>query len=590
MEYASSIVPANPDHQIQLGNASTLLSHNIFTYDGSTPMIFFIPFDDPNRYEYRDKIIRHGGITTDTQPNESTFNRIIILSSYNVKGQLCFKLTFVDDSIKQNRSCDLNNYKYSPGENFDLCVSLGGNRALNATQGREIDVSYSNMLTRSGRASAVRPSHRFNDTKDEYILKQVRLNPRLRNSHKFFDELATHDILKGHTGNSIRSRYRNHLESRLGYVYKTEENGTLLKTPDGKNIRQSLDKLPKTLKNRFTVLEDYQLCTEIVEYCKGKYLLDLQEGNYPKDENGKPKEFDYYIDFQVPVSFFTMMAKNYPSHSYHSWRDRYRKFVRQYGAQKFIDDYNTAIKNGELPSQMKNLTSKKANIGAGFKELLGSSYNFKPLAIKQNEEMPSLGEGMGEIRPAIDDVVQKNNPYTAVEPSNSIHIHNDLEEPSQQLPASQEGLNIDIRYIPENILHEDLINENFYKIKPNEIRGEVQRILTSRNDNKLPYIFSAFNDIGINDVFTAHILMATSADIAKIQVFIDKFLEMVKYIEENEIYKGLQFEDTDGLWTAKLDEYLLSQSEQNMRKLKKIHKYETIQTRREFLDRISQFR
>lgn len=588
IEYAADIVTTNGSQDGQvIGSHSNYVNNAqvIFTYDGGIPMLFYIPYGDPNREEYRHKIITHGGITTDTEPNKSAANRIILLSSFNIKNQICYRLAFVDDSIKNNGVMNLNNYKYTNDEPYDNCNNAyNQNKAMSLTTGKALDLNYDSMM-KHPKQGITRTSLRFNDVKDEYILKHVRLNARLRNSHRFFDELATHDVLKGHTGNSIRSRYRNHLESKLGYVYKTDANGNLLKTPDGKHIRQSLDKLPKTLKNRFTAQDDYQLCSEIIEYSKNKYLEALKSGIVPKDNSGKPVEFDYYADFTVPVSFFSMMAKKYPTHSYNSWRDRYRKFVRNYGAQKYVDDYDTAVERGDTPEQMKNFTGKKfaANHKA-IKQLIGSNYSNEESS-KRERNNEALDEEIGEIKSSnIDDVITNGGAT-----SGDINQDNSVRENSSQMMSSQEGLNLDIKYVDKNVAHDDLFNKNFYKIKPNQLPGEIEKILHACHGNNLSFLFNEFNKIGINDVFTAHILMATSADIAKIKIFVTRFLELIPFLQENEIYKGLQIEDTDGLWTEKYDNYLVSNNEGDMKRLKEVHDERSMETRKDFLGKLLQF-
>lgn len=616
IEYSAGMVSPSSNNQLALGNVQSgaAASHGIFTYDGGIPMLFFVPFNDPNRYEYKQKIISHGGIITDTEPNESTGNRIILLSSFNIRGQLCFKLSFIDDSIKNNGVCDLSNYKYQIPEVYDPSSVSGQNKIIKInSEGDGADqndaAAFSNVLSRNVRPPPMRTSRRFTDLKDEYILKQIRLNPRLRNSHKFFDGLAIHDVLKGHTGNSIRSRYRNHLESRLAYVYKTDEDGVLIKSADGKNIRDSLENLPKTLKNRFTALEDFNLCTELIEYSRLKYYEDLESGAVDKDEDGKPKPFDLYQEFTAPVSFFAMMAKNYPSHSYHSWRDRYRKFVRQYGAQKYIDDYNRSIQNGETPEQMKNFTGKKAGLTRGFKELIGSSYNDNYRALPSNENAGDDGaidEKIKQIRSSdYANAAENVGEHEIQEGEGEGESNNDIalviESQSQaesqaqgkggslldSQSTSQMWSDFDIKYLPEGITLEHLLNKNFFKISPNEISTRVETILNDIELAAPALLLKSFNEIGINDVFTAHLIMAATGDIVNMQVFIDQFLNLIPHLLEDKLYDGLQIEDTDGIWTSKLDNYLLSGSKQDMKKLQAIQSPQSIEARRQFLEKFS---
>lgn len=601
IEYSPNMSSSNTNQPLGLSGAQTggIPPAGIFTYDGGIPMLFFVPFNDPNRSEYKQKIISHGGIITDTEPNESTANRIVLLSSYNIRGQMCFKLSFIDDSIRNGGVCDLNNYKHEIPGLHDTSSISGRNKIIKINADGEVDkATFTDVLTRNVRPPPTRTSRRFDNVKDDYILKQVRLNPRLRNSHKFFDELATHNVLKGHTGNSIRSRYRNHLESRLAYIYKTDEDGSLIKDAEGKPVEETLEHLPKTLKNRFTAREDYHLCNELIEYSKAKYLEDLESGSVEKDGNGKPKEFDYYSEFTAPVSFFAMLAKKRPSHSYHSWRDRYRKFVRPYGAQKFIDDFDESVRKGEVPEQMKNFTGKKAGIARGFKQLIGSNYSsaYKDLPLTSSKEDDGvIDEKIKEMKPSgYNDVVDDNiDPRTSHE-SVPVNTHptetqeSSVNFDSQGLSQGGSQLRLDIKYAPKDVTIEDLFNEKFYKIKPEQISLQVQHILHNYS-NDFSRVFQEFNGIGINGMFTAHIVMATSSDIVGIQIFIDKFLNLIQHLQEDEIYKGLFIEDTNGLWTPKLDGYLTSNSKSDLKKLKKIQSGNSIDLRRNFFERLTSF-
>ena len=72
--------------------------------------------------------------------------------------------------------------------------------------------------------------------------------------------------MRGHTGNSIRSRFRKHLESRLNYIYKTDDQDQLIRDEAGNLIKIGLDEMPGTLKNKFTPEDDYLLCCVALEY------------------------------------------------------------------------------------------------------------------------------------------------------------------------------------------------------------------------------------------------------------------------------------------------------------------------------------
>lgn len=58
-------------------------------------------------------------------------------------------------------------------------------------------------------------------------------------------------------------------------------------------------------------------------------------------------------NFLVSISFFDEFARQNTAHSSLSWRDRYRKFARVYGLQRYRDDYRKAMGTKEGPQPMK---------------------------------------------------------------------------------------------------------------------------------------------------------------------------------------------------------------------------------------------
>lgn len=310
-------------------------------------MLFYIPPRDPQRKKYKDLITQHGGIITESEPRDN--NNIILISSQPISYKTTYKPEFIDDCIASGTLVDLDNYKVLP---------------LNYLENKP------------------KTHNRFDSAKDQYILEQVRRNPRKRNSHAFFDNLAEHEVLRAHSGNSIRSRYRVHLRDKLDYVYKTNSNDELVTDENGNLIRVSVEDFPFTLKNRFTAEDDYLLCKEILRF------------NVERNED---PNFDPYGQLSVPISFFGDFVRNKTakSHTINSWRDRYRKYVFKHGVKRYIDYYESCLKDNVTPKAI----TKPNDISSEFRNLIGSSYNPEVRRTASHESGDSaLDEEIGEVK------------------------------------------------------------------------------------------------------------------------------------------------------------------------------------------------
>lgn len=199
------------------------------------------------------------------------------------------------------------------------------------------------------KANTGKTTTKFTPEADSYILEQVRMKPRFRTSHKFFEELAHHEPLRGHTGNSVRSRYRLQLENKLGYVYKTDNFDQLILDENGQHIAIPVESA-KTMKTKFTAQDDFDLCNDIIDYVVRTQdplqIHNTGDSKYPLDEN----------KFSVSILFFDQYATEHPNHSSSSWRDRYRKFARVYGLQRYRDEFIISLATKEGPKPMGNLT------------------------------------------------------------------------------------------------------------------------------------------------------------------------------------------------------------------------------------------
>ncbi|CUM67196.1 uncharacterized protein PRCAT00004889001 [Priceomyces carsonii] len=559
---------------------SLLTNQNVLMNGNNAPLLFFIPSKDPQRKLYKEKIIEFGGILTENEPTAA--NNIILISSQPLHGKVSFKPQFIDDCINHETLVDLSNY-----QNPELLYEQSSQKQPK--------------------------SHiKFSRAEDEFILEQVRRNPRKRNSHAFFDKLANLEPLRDHSGNSIRSRYRAHLRPRLEFIYKTDSKDNLLTDSKGNLVRVSVEDFPFTLKNRFTADDDYSLCKGIL-----KYNIDLNLEN-----------FNPYANLTVPVSFFGNFIRNKEAkgHTVHSWRDRYRKFVSKYGVQNYIDYYEACMNENRIPEPITN--KPENDISSEFRQMIGSSYSSDH---SNKEKSDALDEEIGEIKSSnIDHALlgQVHDKEDEILQSKSIEeefnqeskekededghsqgqgkgekrVEEDLNDDEEDDEEDYDDANdtqvdtqssqISIQYLDRSIKFEDLLNSNFFNYSdPNKLLASAFEALNNRNDSDVSTLFKKFKNLGFNEGFTAHMVMSTNGDVLKIKNFIEYFLNRlygtmnVESFNEDELYKFFRIDNINGIWNETSDELLDSPDEH---KLLKTHSENQIKSRKNFLKALNQ--
>lgn len=224
----------------------------------------------------------------------------------------------------------------------------------------------------------------FTKEEDELIKEYVRRNPHLKNSHSLYDHIAK--TLKNHTGNSIRRRFFNKLEKEIDFYYAVDdETGELVYDSAGNAVVRNGS--PETQKSKFTAEEDYSISLLL----KCHFYLSLNpdtEGTIDRyDIEALDKiEKEYYETNLIPDGMNNLSDKNivpsnsdiqccnngkvvdwnpdfaqfrcngtsgplrkeilqrlvirFPNHSMKSWRERYNKFLKPYGIDRFIYYYN----------------------------------------------------------------------------------------------------------------------------------------------------------------------------------------------------------------------------------------------------------
>lgn len=274
---------------------------------------------------------------------------VIHLSGHGWTNRTTVSFKYVDDALTRGIAPHLPEFQLAPAFANDKKRPLreefvGTVATVNRSSG-----SPGGEVVSKKKPKTSKTTTKFTPEADMYILEQVRMKPRFRTSHKFFEELAHHEPLRGHTGNSVRSRYRSQLENKLGYVYKTDEFDQIIVDENGQRLAIPVESA-KTMKTKFTAQDDFDLCNDIIEYVVRTQdplqIHNTGDSKYPLDEN----------KFSVSILFFDQYATEHPNHSSSSWRDRYRKFARVHGLQRYRDEYIISLGTKEGPKPMSNLT------------------------------------------------------------------------------------------------------------------------------------------------------------------------------------------------------------------------------------------
>lgn len=243
----------------------------------------------------------------------------------------------------------------------------------------------------------------FTKEEDDLILEYVRSNSHLKNSHSLYDHIAKR--LKKHTGNSIRRRFFNKLEKKMDYHYEVDkETGDVAKDEEG-NAITTREKI-NIQKSKYTAEEDYSTALLLkchfyldlnpdVEGIIDRYdieALDSMERAYyeanlipdgdnklddrkiiPSNPNipccNNGKVIDWKPDFAqfrcngtsgpLKKILVERLALKFPNHSIKSWRDRYNRFLKPYGIDRYIYYYNKCRVLKVEPEPISGLSSSR---------------------------------------------------------------------------------------------------------------------------------------------------------------------------------------------------------------------------------------
>lgn len=567
---------------------------SVFTDATGQPMVFFIDPLDPQRDKYI-KVIHSAGGMVETDERALLNRNTLQLSSYPLEDRMVVSFAYIDESLKKGLASYADRFRMIPG--IDKKRSMDPYDELDAADAVAQALAKKQKMSKS--------TIKFTPEADNYILEQVRLKPRFRTSHKFFEELAQHDLLKGHTGNSVRSRYRAHLEHKLLYVYKTDDFDNLVLDENGQRIAMPVG-LAKTIKNRFSAEDDFHLCDDIINH-----VLNNQDPEQLKFSDGKFSADGHLNEnkFSVLISFFDEYARHNPQHLSSSWRDRYRKFARVYGLQKYRDYYLQELKTKDGPQPMKNLTSRAskekkkvennvrrlkraqddADVAAAaaaaavaanghllshphHHHLQHSQMDANAAAAVANmavsaRDASALDEEIGEVKNSNIHEALRNVGAEAgrVNIEDDIAIHPNLDgrggdsdgdfELELKVEAdSQDPYARDMMYLPRNATIDDIFNNNFYSLNPKEVFNLASNILSQLRPEDIGLIYEQFEELGLTKRLTGHLFKVTGANAKYMH---DLLGQLLRGLEKDNDTQDLLFpRNRNGFWTPDYDSYL----------------------------------
>ncbi|CAI5758989.1 unnamed protein product [Candida verbasci] len=570
----------------------------IFADKQNRSLLFYIKPNDPLKSKYKNLIIQYGGVVID-DPGASTTT--IYLSNTD---PLTTSFKWIDDSIAQNTLLPMSAYQID-NSSFDDMIALG-----------QIP---DEPLVKKGKGTS-----RFTPEQDSYIIEQIRANPTLRNSHKFFDKLSTHPTLRGHTGNSIRSRYRRHLSKDLIYIYKQGPDGKMIKDENGEYIKVSLEQI-ETLKKKFTPEDDYQLCMEAVQYQREKCESD-------------GREFDINDDIEPTFSFYNTMYRKNSSHSVHSWRDRFRRHVTRGTIPKYIEYYDKCIKDKVQPNVLTRLNKYTEKPKESTESQATESKTTESKATEPKATEPNVTESTATASKATKSTKTKvikpkatkkskaktdsNNLKKLNEEINKSEIDDsllvrqagdqhievpklaDLADDSQDKEETQQTQKTDIfsqlqsqvpncelKYIPKEADLDDLINDEFYEFIDSDLSKQIESIVRISDESKtVEELFSKLGKIGFTNSLICHLILATGCDTKLLgiiaNIFIQNLRDYVTKDYDKPTFKLLRFGDIPGVWDDNLDFML------NKGKFDQLLQYQSriaIDQRKEFLKGLEMF-
>lgn len=458
----------------------------------------------------------------------------------------------------------------------------------------------------------------FTEEEDEFILDVVRKNPMRRTTHTLFDEISHY--VPNHTGNSIRHRYRVHLSKRLDFVYQVDQYGKLVRDANGNLIKTKV--LPPSIKKKFTADEDYELAISIKkQFYKDIYQIDPDTGdslispddppsrvakrNLMMDPNIKRGSEPSFQDYKVgtrrgPIAreFFKHFTETHPTHTDSAWRDRFRKFLLEYGVDKYIEYYEREKANNNEPEAMKNLTIRGTKRDAP----VPGNFNHNSKRPRSEIVMPSVGSNNSQNNPQqkipsvptdlpdndlLDEDTMKfisslKNDLSKIDSNFGFDYTNEIAEAIRNDFSEEEAIydNIDPNTIPfpPSIATIDLFLPHFFRMaSTQEFISKIREIIQRDYEpSQAEVLMQDLNDeAGVRKTFTSSILGCLSGDLMVLPRY---FLNMFSKNENPPM-------NIPGIWTPTDDSILRDGDQQEINKLIKRQGSGRVEMRKKFLER-----
>lgn len=599
----------------------------IFITPDGTPLEFYISPEEPLHDKYVRIIEDHGGIVHE-QETANLLSSVIFLGSEPQDLRSTVSFRFVDESVARGYVAASDTQERSHEDSLAL-VADSINSSGNTNANRQPKKRQKPLNPRG-------PSKKFTAAADQYILEQVRMKPRFRTSHKFFEELAKHEQLEGHTGNSIRSRFRLQLENKMEYVYKTNDHDEIELDENGQRLAISVEGA-KTLKTKYTADDDYNLCCDVLSHVVTNQTLNViraDSGPFELDE-GK---------FSVPISFFDQYAIRHPHHSSLSWRDRYRKFARVYGVQKYKEDYENSVGTKLGPQPMQLLTKRRDNskdekskakklkapppqvYSHQLSALDSHNHNHDPAFHAHNSvhDMDSISGHMdasaaaavanmavasrdnaaldkslinSNIHEALRDVGAEagrvnieDDMISAIHPTLAgavhgqhgvdeaeVHAFGDMGITHKAEEDSQDPLS-EFPYMPRDTIPDGILRPDFYHQSLKTTSKKLYKMLAESGPQDVDKVTNSLESLGFTRAFVKHMIRVTSAHANYLNEYVKHVLRHIEAdsgLAEDVLY----FHNRDGFWTPETDEALMKENYGVLEHMSQ----ENINIRRDFL-------
>lgn len=559
---------------------------------------------------------------------------IIHLSTRNWPRRMTVAFSYIDDAIKTGVVPRIPNHPQGFAEHRE-----------NEGKKRELEMAdfLGDKRKRSGNTG--KTTTKFTPEQDHFILEEVRMKPRHRTLHLFFEKLARNlEILRGHTGNSVRSRYRLQLENKLGYVYKTDTDDNLIL--DETRLRIAIPvEASQTMKRKYTAEDDYNLCCAIVDLVReNKTLVTFDTAAKTDEELLERHKYPMNEEkFLVLISFFDRFALQNPQHSLSSWRDRYRKFARPFGVQKYIEKYKFELNSKDGPLPMKNMTRRPNKMSASSNEDRLSRDIKKVLRSRakpsfnssQHHESMHMDPHMGVMSAPMDDsaaaavavanmaVASMNDKSTMLIDPNIhevlreanaeaglVNIHEDIRlDPSltnvehhqhphlhQHLDLDHSAFNdiaikvgghnsssqtypFDCKFMDSSVNETDLFTHTFTSSDQREVLSSINEILLSSTAEDLNKVTQQLEQLGFTSRYVKHIFCVTGGDAGRLLEFFQHMFQVLEESGSRDLDQLLYLYEKDGFWTPEADEALTTGHQSSLQYMSP----ESINARQKFL-------